>query len=66
MKYSFCDGWEFTPHWDEDFGKGLPVENQESVRLPLVGSHPISNWSRTRTATAGYFSSSSFILVCLG
>ena len=34
MKYSFCDGWEFTPNWTEDFAKGLDVEGLESVRLP--------------------------------
>ncbi len=34
MKYSFCDGWEFTPHWTEDFAEGLDVEGLESVRLP--------------------------------
>ena len=27
----------------------------------MVGSHPFSNWLRTRAATTGYFSSSSFI-----
>ncbi|MDE7289497.1 MAG: glycoside hydrolase family 2 protein, partial [Oscillospiraceae bacterium] len=32
MKYSLCDGWEFTPEWSEDFmaGKG----SAETVRLP--------------------------------
>ena len=34
LKYSFCDGWEFTPHWTEEFGKGLPVPESEEVRLP--------------------------------
>ena len=34
MKHSFCDGWEFTRHWTEAFGKGLPVPKSESVRLP--------------------------------
>ena len=34
MKHSFCDGWEFTRHWTEAFGKGLPVPKQEAVRLP--------------------------------
>ncbi len=34
MRFSFCDGWEFTPRWTEDFGKGLPVEEVEEVRLP--------------------------------
>ena len=34
MRYSFCDGWEFTPVWTEDFGKGLPVDGVETVRLP--------------------------------
>ena len=34
MKHSFCDGWEFTRHWTEAFGKGLPVPKQEVVRLP--------------------------------
>ncbi|MDE6626660.1 MAG: glycoside hydrolase family 2 protein [Lachnospiraceae bacterium] len=32
MKYSLCDGWEFTAEWSEDFmeGKG----SAENVRLP--------------------------------
>ncbi|MCM1327830.1 MAG: glycoside hydrolase family 2 protein [Ruminococcus sp.] len=32
MKYSICDGWEFTPEWSEDFlnGKGAA----QTVRLP--------------------------------
>ena len=34
MKYSFCDGWEFTLNWTEDFAKGLDVEGLEGVRLP--------------------------------
>lgn len=34
MKHSFCDGWEFTRHWTEAFGKGLPVPKQQAVRLP--------------------------------
>lgn len=34
MKHSFCDGWEFTRHWTEAFGKGLPVPKQQDVRLP--------------------------------
>ncbi len=34
LKYSFCDGWEFTPHWTEEFGKGVPVPECEEVRLP--------------------------------
>ncbi len=34
MKISFCDGWEFTPLWTEDFGSGLPVAEAEEVRLP--------------------------------
>ena len=34
MKHSFCDGWEFTRHWTEAFGKGLPVPKQKAVRLP--------------------------------
>lgn len=34
MKHSFCDGWEFTRHWTEAFGKGLPVLKQQAVRLP--------------------------------
>ncbi len=34
MRFSFCDGWEFTPRWTEDFGKGLPVAEAEEVRLP--------------------------------
>ncbi len=34
MRYSFCDGWEFTPVWTEDFGKGLHVDGVETVRLP--------------------------------
>ena len=25
MKHSFCEDWEFTHHWTEAFGKGLPV-----------------------------------------
>ena len=24
MKHSFCEDWEFTRHWTEAFGKGLP------------------------------------------
>lgn len=31
---SFCDAWEFTQQWTEEFGRGLPVPEQESVRLP--------------------------------
>ena len=34
MKHSFCEDWEFTRHWTEAFGKGLPVPKQEAVRLP--------------------------------
>ena len=34
MKHSFCEDWEFTHHWTEAFGKGLPVPNQQAVRLP--------------------------------
>ncbi len=34
MKHSFCEDWEFTRHWTEAFGKGLPVPKQEIVRLP--------------------------------
>ena len=34
MRYSFCDGWEFTSRWTEDFAKGLPVPEVEEVRLP--------------------------------
>ena len=34
MRCSFCDGWEFTPVWTEDFGRGLPVDEVETVRLP--------------------------------
>ena len=34
MKHSFCDDWEFTQHWTEAFGKGLPVPKQQAVRLP--------------------------------
>ena len=34
MKHSFCEDWEFTRHWTEAFGKGLPVPKQEVVRLP--------------------------------
>ena len=34
MRCSFCDGWEFTPVWTEDFGRGLPVDGVETVRLP--------------------------------
>ena len=34
MKHSFCDDWEFTHHWTEAFGKGLPVPKQQAVRLP--------------------------------
>ena len=34
MKHSFCDGWEFTRHWTEAFGKGLPAPKQQAVRLP--------------------------------
>ena len=36
MKHSFCDDWEFTHHWTEAFGKGLPVPKQQAVRLPDV------------------------------
>ncbi len=32
MKYSLCDGWEFTPEWSGDFLSGNGVA--ESVRLP--------------------------------
>ena len=32
--HSFCDNWEFTRHWTEAFGKGLPVPKQQTVRLP--------------------------------
>lgn len=31
---SFCDAWEFIQQWTEEFGRGLPVPEQESVRLP--------------------------------
>ena len=31
---SFCDAWEITQQWTEEFGRGLPVSEQESVRLP--------------------------------
>ena len=31
MKHSFCEDWEFTRHWTEAFGKGLPVPKQEIV-----------------------------------
>ena len=34
MKHSFCEDWEFTQHWTEAFGKGLPVPKQQAVRLP--------------------------------
>ena len=34
MKHSFCEDWEFTRHWTEAFGKGLPVPKQQVVRLP--------------------------------
>ena len=34
MKHSFCENWEFTRHWTEAFGKGLPVPKQQAVRLP--------------------------------
>ena len=34
MKHSFCEDWEFTHHWTEAFGKGLPVPKQQAVRLP--------------------------------
>ena len=34
MKHSFCEDWEFTRHWTEAFGKGLPVPKQQAVRLP--------------------------------
>ncbi len=34
MKYSFCDDWEFTPRWTDDFAEGIDVEGLESVRLP--------------------------------
>lgn len=34
MKYSFCDGWEFTTFWSEDFAGGLPVPGVEKVRIP--------------------------------
>ncbi len=32
MKKSFCDGWEFTPQWSEEFLAGLG--EAQSVRLP--------------------------------
>ncbi|MDE6032284.1 MAG: glycoside hydrolase family 2 protein, partial [Oscillospiraceae bacterium] len=32
MKYSLCDGWEFTPEWSEDFLAGAGTA--EPVRLP--------------------------------
>ena len=32
--HSFCDNLEFTRHWTEAFGKGLPVPKQQTVRLP--------------------------------
>ncbi len=34
MRYSFCDGWEFTTLWSDDFLKGLRVPLEEEVRLP--------------------------------
>ena len=34
MRHSFCEDWEFTRHWTEAFGKGLPVPKQQAVRLP--------------------------------
>lgn len=32
MRYSFCDGWEFTPRWSEEFPAG--GGEARSVRLP--------------------------------
>ena len=32
MKYSFCDGWEFTPQWNDEFLAG--AGEAQSVRLP--------------------------------
>ncbi|MCM1055885.1 MAG: hypothetical protein NC394_10240 [Bacteroides sp.] len=32
MKYSLCDGWEFTPKWSEEFAAGKG--EAEPVRLP--------------------------------
>ena len=32
MRYSLCDGWEFTPEWSDDFLAGNG--DAESVRLP--------------------------------
>ncbi len=34
MRISFCDGWEFTERWTEDFGRGLDGPEVEMVRLP--------------------------------
>ena len=34
MRHSFCEDWEFSRHWTEAFGKGLPVPKQQAVRLP--------------------------------
>ncbi len=34
MRYSFCDGWEFTTLWSDDFLKGLGGPLEEEVRLP--------------------------------
>lgn len=34
MKYSFCDGWEFSSCWTEAFAEGLPLPECEEVRLP--------------------------------
>ena len=31
MKHSFCEDWEFTRHWTEAFGKGLPVPKQQEM-----------------------------------
>ena len=33
MKHSFCEDWEFTRHWTEAFGKGLPVPKTASRPL---------------------------------
>ena len=41
MKHSFCEDWEFTRHWTEAFGKGLPVPKQEIV-LAMAKSYVIA------------------------
>ena len=37
MKHSFCEDWEFTHHWTEAFGKGLPGNPAVDPHHRLMG-----------------------------